>query len=214
MWTVRSLWRALILVAILACIASLFGPGERWLGVDIGATGSALFHLAIIASMVLAGMRPREIFPEEMALAECRAWVGLVFTGMILLGFGKYLLVISRLDEVPGSFHELPFRHFQVLLVMLFVGWGVTSGALSYGAGAVESDERDLRMRYAADRTGDWALTAIVIVFVVLLMRRPAFDLEWWLEPIILANVLIGVLIIRAQVEFVSLVARYALARR
>jgi hypothetical protein len=214
MWTVRRLWRALIALAFTACVASLFGPAAPWWGVDIGAVGSNVFHLAVIASTVVAAMRPREIFPEEMAIAECRAWVGCVFTAMILLGFAKYLAMLAHLEAVPTNFHDLPFRHFQVLLVTLFIAWGVTSGVLAHGAGAIESDERDLRLRHAADRDGDWALTFIVIGCVVLLMAVPAQRLDWWLEPIILANVLIGVLVVKVQVESVALVTRYAQTRR
>jgi hypothetical protein len=214
MWSVGRLWRVLIGLAFIACIACLFGPAERWWGVDLGVTGSAVFHLAMIASTVVACVRPRSLFPEEMALAECRAWVALVFTAMVIMGFAKYLVVISHLEAVPRSFHDLPFRHFQVLLVTLFIAWGVTSGALGHGPGAIESDERDLRLRHAADRIGDWALIFMVIGSVVLLMAVPAPRLEWWLEPLVLANLLIGVLVVKLQVESVALVARYAHSRR
>lgn len=214
MWSAGRLWRVLIGLAFIACVAGLFGPAEPWWGVDLGMWGSNLMHLALIASTVIACVKPRELFPDEMALAECRAWVGLVFTAMVLMGFAKYLVVISHLDEVPKTFHELPLRHFQVLLVTLFIAWGVTSGALGHGAGAVESDERDLRLRHAADRTGDWALIFMVIGAEVLLMGVPPARLEWWLEPMILATVLIGVLTVKVQVESVALVVHYARGRR
>ena len=214
MWSVGRIWRVLMGLAVIACVGSLFGPADRWWGLDLGATGAAVFHLALIAATVLACVRPQQLFAEDMAVAERRAWVGLVFTAVILLGFGKYLAVLSNLDEVPSHFNELPFRHFQVLLVALFIAWGVTSGALGHGAGAVETDERDVRLRHAADRTGDWALTFIVVGSVALLMGIPTRHLQWWLEPVVLANVLVGVLIVKAQVEFVALVARYANSRR
>lgn len=214
MSNVRGLWRVLIVLAFVTCIASLFGPTERWWRIDVGAVASSLFHLALIGAAVLASVRPRQLFPEELALSESRAWVGLVFTAMILLAFGKFLVVLSHADPVPTTLHELPFRHFQVALVTLFIAWGVISGALGYGAGAVESDERDLRLRHAADRAGDWALIFIVIACISLLIGVPAERLEWWLEPLVLANVLVFVLVLKVQVEHIALVSLYARARR
>jgi hypothetical protein len=97
---------------------------------------------------------------------------------------------------------------------MLFIAWGVISGALAVGAGPVESDERDLRLRHAADRAGDWALISIVIGCIVLLVRLPGERLEWWLEPLVLANILIFVLVVKSLIEQAALVALYARARR
>ena len=48
MWTVRRRWQALIALALVACMANLFGPAERWWGVDIGATGAAVFYLCLV----------------------------------------------------------------------------------------------------------------------------------------------------------------------
>jgi|SRR5688572_2081573 len=213
MWTARSLWPALISLALLGALASLFGPGERWGGVDIGASGSAVFNLAVIASVILVSLRPQAAFPEHWSLAETRAWVGLVFTALICCGFVKFLYAVAALDTVPTTVAALPARHFIWLLTTLIIAWGITSGVLAYRGGP-DLDERDLRMRHQADRAGDWALTIIVIAAIVLLVRQPALQLEWWLEPLILANVLVAVLTFKGLVEHAALVAIYAAARR
>ena len=78
----------------------------------------------------------------------------------------------------------------------------------------IEQDERDLRLRHAADRVGDWAFTIVIAWCVGLLVGQPAERLTWFLEPLIAANVLIGILIAKSLVEHVYLVARYAWDRR
>jgi hypothetical protein len=80
--------------------------------------------------------------------------------------------------------------------------------------GAIQSDERDLRLRRDADRTGDWALTILIAWCVGFLIAQPAERLAWWLAPMIAANVLVGILIVKALVEHLYLVARYAWDRR
>jgi uncharacterized membrane protein len=213
MWSVRRLWLVLVTLAVAGCLASLFAPAERWLGVDLGAIGASLLYLALLGSVLVTALRPRQVFPEDWSLAEARAWVGLVFTGMILLGFGKFLWVLAQLEEVPRKPWGVPAGHFLFLLVTLFIAWSLISGLLARGAGPVEQDERDLRLRNQADRAGDLTLTFIVIGFVVVLINGPAV-LGWWLEPMVLANTLLGVLIVKAMVEFVALVTSYAQGRR
>ncbi len=78
MWTVRRRWQALIALALVACMANLFGPAERWLGVDIGATGAAVFYLCLVGLLVLMALKGGEVFPDTWSLAERRAWVGMV----------------------------------------------------------------------------------------------------------------------------------------
>jgi hypothetical protein len=214
MWTPRRLWQALIGLALIGFLASLFGPAERWLGVDIGATGASLQHLALMGSVLVIALRPRQVFPEDWSLAESRAWVGLLFTSMILVGFGKFLRVMAQLEVVPRKLWEVPGHHFIYLVVALFIAWSLTSGLLGRGAGPIDQDERDVRLRNQADRAGDWTLTLLVIGCVSLLINVPATTLAWWLEPMILANVLLGVLIVKALAEYIALVTSYRLARR
>jgi hypothetical protein len=80
---------------------------------------------------------------------------------------------------------------------------------ISRAAGGIEADERDLRVRHRADRVGDWAFTLIVIAGIAVLASIPASSLEWWLAPIVLANVLVGLLIVKSFVEHVALAYTY-----
>jgi len=213
MRTVRSLWQVLIVLALIGCLASLFGPTERRWGVDVGAVGSSVFSLALLASVILVSVWPRDAFPDHWSLAESRAWVGLIFTALLLCGFTDYLLGVAALEEVPRTFHDLPRHQFYWLLGVVAVAWGVTSGVLALRGGPA-LDERDLRLRHQADRLGDWALSLLIIACVVLLNAVPAARLDWWLEPVILANVLVGVLMTKLLVEHAALAFGYALARR
>jgi len=214
MWTAGRLWRVLMAVAAIAALAALFGPADRWLGVDIGATGASVFVLAMAAAITWLATKPGEVFPEDWSLSERRGWVGLLVTALILLTFGKFLWLLSHVDPVPERIGELPGRNLISLLVVLGIAWGVCARVLARGAGPVGEDERDLRMRYGADQAGDLALALAVVNGVVLLVVMPRELLAWWLEPLVLANLLVGLLIFRNFVEHVVLVARYALARR
>jgi hypothetical protein len=214
MWSVRRLWQALIVLAALACIANFLGPDERWLGVDLGATGAALFSLCVAGLIVLMALRPDQVFPETWSLAERRAWVGLAVTAMIVFTFGRFLWILSQLEWVPTRFSDLPVRHLINPIVLLGIAWGVAASVLGRGAGTVVHDERDLRLQYAADRVGDLVLCLAVGACVVLLANVSASDISWWVQPVVLANLLIEVLIAKVLVDHVALVTLYARARR
>jgi len=213
MRSVRRFWQALMLMGALACLAMLFGPVDRVWVVDVGATGAGVFHLVLAGLMVVIAWRPHEVFPEEWSLAEIRAWVALILALLLLIGFGKFLATLAMLETVPRSMGELPARHFISLLGTLLF-FSIVANTLLARRGGVPSDERDLRMRYGADQAGDVALALAVVNGVVLLVVMPRDLLAWWLEPLILGNVLIGLLIFRSLVEQAVLVVRYALARR
>jgi hypothetical protein len=214
MWSVRRLWQALIALALLASIANFFGPDERWLGVDLGATGAAMFTLCVAGLIVLMALRPDQVFPEAWSLAERRAWVGLAVTAMIVFTFGRFLWILSQLEVVPAGFSDLPVRHLISPIILLGIAWGVAASVLGRGAGTVDQDERDLRLQFAADRVGDLVLCLAVVGCVVLLANVSASDISWWVQPVVLANVLIEVLIAKLWVDHVALVALYARARR
>ncbi len=78
----------------------------------------------------------------------------------------------------------------------------------------VQADERDLRLQNVSARAGDLSLTVIIVACVCVLALTPAPLLAWWLSPIVLANVLIGLLIARSLVEHVVLTFAYFAARR
>jgi hypothetical protein len=165
----------------------------------VGATGAGVFHLILVGLVVMIAWRPREVFPEEWSIAEIRVWVGLVF-GLLLLGFCKLLTTLTALDAVPLSIRDVPARRFISLLGALLFFYVVVIAMLAR-RGGVQLDERDLRMRCAADQTGDLALALAVVSGAIVLIATPRELLAWWLEPVILANVLIGLLIFRSFVE-------------
>jgi hypothetical protein len=214
MWSPRRLWAALIVLMLCSFAAYLFGPAERWWGVDVGATGASLFHLSLAGLLVLIGLKRGEVFPDAWSLAERRAWTGMAFSTLILVGFGKFLWLLAALETVPARPYELPARHLLSLIVGLGIAWGISAHLLGRGAGPVDHDERDLRLRFEADRAGDLALCLAVVGSVLLLANVSAPTLTWWLEPMVLANVLIAVLVGKLLVEYAALVALYLRARR
>jgi hypothetical protein len=202
-----------VFIGVLAALAALFGPAERWLGVDVGATGAAIFVLSAGAAIWLFALHGAEIFPDDMSVAERRAWVGLVFLAVILLSFARHWWAISAQAFAPDRLGGLFAHAFVQRLLTLIVVWSVISHLIGRGTGTVQSDERDLRLRQRADRGGDWALTLIVIGCICVLVSVPMSLLEWWLTPIVLANVLIGMLIAKSFVEHLVLTYAYRAGR-
>ncbi|MBC8025651.1 MAG: hypothetical protein H7Y89_06650 [Steroidobacteraceae bacterium] len=209
----RRLAWILLSVGVIASVVALFGPAERWGGVDIGATGAAVFVGALLSGIGLFSTQAEAVFPEDMSVAERRAWVGLVFIGIILLSFVRHLSVLWADGIVPVSPDRFLDRNFVQRLFVMIVIWSVISHLIGRSAGGIEKDERDLRLRHGADRVGDWAFTLIVIGCIGVLASVPAIFLEWWLEPIVLANVLIGLLIVKSFVEHVALTIVYRVGR-
>jgi hypothetical protein len=214
MWSVRRQWQALISLALVACMANLFGPAERWWVVDIGATGATVFYLSLVGLLVLMALKGSEAFPDAWSLAERRAWVGMGFTALIVVATGKFLWFFSHLEVVPTRLYEVPARNLIGFIIVMGIAWGIAARVLGRGSGPVEHDERDLRLRFQADRAGDWALSLTVIASVVLLATAGASSLAWWLQPLVLANVLIAVLTVKLFIERAALVVLYARARR
>jgi hypothetical protein len=148
-----------------------------------------------------------------MAIEERRAWVGIVFLGIVLASFARELWLLEghtvRVERLVDFFSH----HFIRKLATLLIAWGIVAYLVGASARGVESDERDLRLRRRADRAGDWALTLIVIACVVVLASAARLRLDWWLQPFVLANVLIAVLIVKLFVEHVALAYSYRFAR-
>jgi hypothetical protein len=203
----------LLLIGILSAIAALFAPDGRWLGVDPGAVGSAVFVLCAGAGIALFAMRGDEVFPEGMSIAERRAWIGVIFLAVILAGLAKQLWVLSLHAASPDRIDQLFSHHFVQRWIVLTIFWAVLSHLIGRSAGGVVMDERDLRLRHRADRGGDFALVVIVILAVCLLAALPRSVLEWWLEPIVLANVLIGLLMAKVFIEHLVLMYSYRAGR-
>jgi hypothetical protein len=196
-------------VSAIAALAALFGPAEPWAGVDVGATGVSLFVGALGAMIWLFATRGDTVFPDDMSVAERRAWIGLFFVGAVLLSFSRHLWTLWAHEIVPAGPAEFLGYKFVHRLIVLIVVWAVISHLIGRAAGGIETDERDLRVRHRADRVGDWAFTLIVIACVTVLASVPASFLGWWLAPIVLANVLVGLLIVKSFVEHVALAYTY-----
>jgi len=205
---IRLAW-ILTAAGLLAGGLALFGPSERWGGVDLGAIGANAFVLCLLAAIWLFSRKSQEIFPDHMSLTERRAWVGLVFLVIILATFTGEMLGLSRHAVVPESIHDLFTQRFIQRYVLLIIAWAVVSHLIGRRAGGIEVDERDLQLRHRAGRAADWALTLIVIGGIVVLASVPRQQMSWWLAPIVLANLLIGLLIAKSLVEHVALAIAY-----
>lgn len=213
MGTAKTLAWVLFAVTALSAFAALFGPSERWQGLDLGTIGAAVFMLSMLAGIWLFASRGGEIFPEHMSVAERRAWVGLVFIAIILVSFMRQLWALSGEAEVPQYIHGLFAHQFVQRLFTLIVAWAIISHLIGRGTEGIEADERDLRLRHRAGRASDWAFTLIVIAGICVLASVPATRLTWWLAPMVLANLLIGLLIAKSLVEHVALAICYRTSR-
>ena len=214
MWSARRQAAVLMAIGGITGLAALFSPAERWGGLDVGATGAALFGLTLIAAMVLFARSADQLFPEDSSVAERRAWLGILFTVFVLLSFLRFMWTLSQQPDPPQSLDSLYAKHFLQHLFSLIVAWKVLSHLIGRHAGTVLLDERDLRLEYAAVRAGDVALVAIIVACVCALAFVPAPRLMWWLTPIVLANLLLGLLIARSLVEHLVLTFAYIAARR
>lgn len=199
----------LLALGVATAIAATFGPATRWNGVDIGAPGAALFMIVLAGAIWLFAARGDALFPDDMSVTERRAWVGLAFVGVVLLVFVRHLWALSENAIVPVSHHEFFGQQFVQRLLVLLVVWSVIFHLIGRASGGIETDERDLRLRHRADRAGDWALTLIVIACITVLASVPEAHLAWWLAPIVLANVFIGLLIVKSFVEHAALACAY-----
>jgi uncharacterized membrane protein len=201
---------ALILLSIgsLAALAALFAPDGRWLGVDVGAVGASLFVLTATGAIALFAARGEGVFPEDMSVAERRAWLGLFFLAIFLAGLASQLWALSARRITSDHLSLMIASRVVYQWTVLAVIWAVLSHLVGRSADGVQEDERDLRMRHRADRAGHVAFVLLVVVGVCLLASLPRTWLEWWLEPIVLANLLIGLLMAKVFVE--NLVLTYA----
>lgn len=210
----RLAWGVLAL-ALAGALASLFGPQERWWGLDVGSLGATVFGFTLWTGAALFAAYPERIFPSAWSIAERRAWAGLFFVLVIFIAYLRFMCALGGMERIPATLDDLPAERFIWNLVVLLIAWAVVSATIrGRGEEIIEADERDLRLRRAADRVGDWLLTILIAWCVGLLIGQPSERLTWWLAPMIAANVLVGILIAKTLVEHVYLVGRYAWDRR
>src|SRR5688500_8713064 len=120
----RFTW-GLLAFGVVTAIAATFGPSTRWLGVDIGATGATLFMIVMGGAIWMFATRGATIFPDDMSVAERRAWVGLIFIGIILLSFARHLSAMSASEIVPVFPDQFFGRHFVQRLLAMIIVWSV-----------------------------------------------------------------------------------------
>ncbi len=210
---VSRMAKGLLVLTLAGALASLFGPGERWWGIDIGSSGTVVFGFALWSGAWLFSKHQNDIFSESWSIAERRAWAALLFVGLIFFNFLRYMWALSLRDP-PTSLGDVPATHFMWNLFVLLIAWAVVGKTIGgQDAGAVEFDERDQRIARAAHRAADWTLTIIAIVGIGLLVVLPAQRLSWWLAPLIAAHLMLGVLICKSLAEHLWLVMSYSRER-
>jgi hypothetical protein len=210
----RLAWGVLAL-ALTGALASLFAPDQNVWGLNLGSLGATVFGFTLWVGAWLFARYPERIFAAAWSIAERRAWTAVVFVLLIFIAYLRFMWSVAGMPEVPATFGDLPSQHFIANLVVLFIAWAVVSSAIRGNEpDVIEADERDRRLRSSADHIGDWALTILICWCAGLLAFQPAERLTWWLAPLIAANVLIGILIVKTLIEHAYLVGRYAWDRR
>src|SRR5688572_18356240 len=200
----------LIGLLLLGAVANLVGPHEPWLGIDIGATGASLLYTACILLAVQLGVDDGKLFAPEVSYAERHAWVATFFVSLVLLQLAKSGWSIPAHDADPQGV----WRHLWPKLLLMFASWIVISIVLrAKHRDAVTLDERDLRIHHRAERIASVVLALLIINTIVLLTAYEE-RIASWLDPILLAHFLIGLLVTKHLVENVSTVALYWRARR
>jgi hypothetical protein len=200
-------------LALLGATASLFGPAALWWGLEVGSAGTALFGFALWAGAWLLAKQPDQVFSSEWPIAERRAWAGLLFVLLIFLNFCRFMWALGE-HEAPQSIGEMPTQHFIFNIFCLLISWTVVSKTIGTDPeNTVDFDERDRRIQRTADRAGDLAFRLVAICCIGLLIALPAQRLTWWLAPLIAAQVLIGMLIVKSLSEYAYLVVSYVRER-
>jgi hypothetical protein len=184
------------------------GP-DGWLGIDIGATGSAVLYAALWLFLVHLSKHSETAFPVDAPLAERQAWVAVVFVSLMALFWFNFMFALRGLGPEADQISNSASRHFSINLGMFIFAWIVVSGVVRSGnRESVQIDERDLRVQHAAGRVGSGLMAMLIIGLVAALALRPDY-LAPWLRPLIVANALVGLLIAKTLTENVWIVLRY-----
>lgn len=201
----------LSLIALGATAASLTLSAGR---VDLGAIGGTLVYLGLIVLAGLLAKRPDEFFSPDAPSAERQGWVSLIFVALIAMSFAGFLFALPGLGAEADQMSNSLSRPFARHVGMLIFGWIVCAGLVRGAQGeAVELDERDLRIRHRAQRLAAGVMSCIMVGAIVLLAMRGA-EMQSWMRPLVVANLLLGLLIVQQLVEQLYVVARYRQTRR
>ncbi len=202
--------RVQVLLALAALgAAGMFLGGEGGLGIDPGRVGATVLYAALWVFVFHLARYAGQVFPEEWSPAEKQAWVALVFVALVSFNMINLLAALPDLGAAADELRNSATRPLWSNLGVLMVGWIVIAGILrKQDAGAVERDERDLRIAHTAARIADGVMMLFIICLVVALVAMPEQS-RTWLRPLIAANVLIALLIARTLVENIYTVLRY-----
>lgn len=204
--------RGWLLIALggVAALSILLGHAERSMGVNLGATDMIVFTASVAAGMWLIAKHRDDVFAEDMSIIERRAWIGVVAFVAILANYTLDFMALADRGSIPREWDDLFPRQFIPRFVLLLGVWGLCSDLVARDE-YIEEDERDLQYRRRADRAANIALN-VMVVLAIMLLTSPwpvPLDLTWWLSPIVLANLLIGLLLTRMFVEQLVLVISY-----
>jgi hypothetical protein len=202
----RRKWWLLSLAALGA--AGMFLWPDRWLGIDAGPVGSAVLYAALWLFMIHLSRHSDTVFPADAPLAERQAWVATGFVGLIAIHYLNFLFALPSLGAEVDQIANSASRPFGINLGVLVVGWIVVAGVVrSQNPDPVALDERDLRIQHAAGRVANGLMAVLVLCMVVTLAIAPQI-FEAWMRPLIVANLLIGLLIANTLTENVYVVVR------
>jgi uncharacterized membrane protein len=200
-------WMLLSLAALGA--AGMFLGPDGWLGIDIGMVGAVVLYAALWLFVIHVSKHPEGAFPADAPLAERQAWVSVVFVSLIYFNWLNFVSTLPGLGAQADQIWNPASRHLAVNLGMLIAGWIVVSGIVRAGNREVVAlDERDLRIQRAAGRAGSAIVSVLIIGLISALVVLPE-RLDPWLRPLIVANVLVGLLIANTLTENVYAVIRY-----
>ncbi|HEX5161439.1 MAG TPA: DUF2178 domain-containing protein [Steroidobacteraceae bacterium] len=198
----------LLALGALGAAGMFLGP-DGWFGIDIGPVGAAVLYGVLWLFVIHLAHHSGEVFPEHWSPAEKQSWVALVFLALITLHVGNLLLALPGLGEAAEQARNPATRALWTNLGLLIFGWIVIGTMLRrQDAGGVTLDERDLRIQHRAARVADGCMSLLIVCVVVTLFALPEQSRNW-LRPMIVANALIALLIVRALVESIYTVWRY-----
>jgi len=201
----RKWW--LLSLAALGATGMFLGP-DGWLGIDVGPVGSAVLYAAVWLFVIHLSRRSDAVFPANAPLAERQAWVATGFVGLIALHYLNFLFALASLGAEVDQISNSASRPFGINLGVLMVGWIVVAGVVrSQNPDPVELDERDLRIQHAAGRVANGLTAALILGMVAALAIAPQI-FEDWMRPLIVANLLIGLLIANTLTENAYTVVR------
>lgn len=197
-------------LAALGAAGMFLGP-DGWFGIDIGPVGSVVLYAALWLFLIHLSKNPEGALPADASLAERLAWVSAMFSTLLWFHWLNYLVALRSLGAEADQLWNPASRAFGLNLGLIIFAWIVVTMVLRSGNHeTVELDERDLRIQNEAGRAGSAFMAVLIIGLIAALATQPE-RLAPWLRPLIVANVLVGLLVARALTENVYSVIRYRL---